>query len=222
MGVPILILGRSGSGKSTSLMNFDESEVAIMNVAGKPLPFRKHLRKADRPSYSQIVAVLKRNAERCYVIDDANYLMAFESFDRARQKGYEKFTEMAVNFKELLDAAAQTDENTTVYILMHVDTDETGYVKPKTIGRMLDNQLCIEGLFPVVLMATRTADGYGFDTQTDGNTPAKSPIGLFEAKRIPNDLCAVDDAIRDYWGMAPRTETKKTNRTNKTKEAQNA
>lgn len=206
MGVPILILGRSGSGKSTSLMNFEPNELVICNVAGKPLPFRKHLRKADRPNYSQIISALKRNDERCYVIDDANYLMSFESFDKAKQKGYEKFTDMAVNFKNLLDAAVETDENTTVYVMMHVDVDENGHTHAKTIGRMLDNQLCIEGLFPVVLMATRNSEGYGFDTQTDGFTPAKSPIGLFDSLRIPNDLKAVDDAIRNYWSMSPRTE----------------
>lgn len=206
MGVPILILGRSGTGKSTSLMSMPADECVILNVAGKPLPFRDKKRKADRPTYRQIIATLKANRERCYVIDDANYLMAFESFDRAQQKGYEKFTDMAVHFKELMDAAAQTDDDTTVYIMMHVETGDDGYVRPKTIGKMLDNQLCIEGLSPLVLMATRDADGYGFDTQTNGYTPAKSPIGLFDSSRIPNDLKAVDDAIRDYWGMKPRKD----------------
>ena len=209
MGIPVLILGRSGSGKSTSLRGFGADEVVVLNVAGKPLPFRQKLPTAQRPSYEQIAQSLRANKHRCYVIDDANYLMAFESFDKARIKGYEKFTDMAIHFKSLLDAAAETDADTTVYFLMHPEVDESGYLKPKTIGRMLDNQLCIEGLFPVVLLAYRDETGYRFQTQTHGADPAKSPMGLFDEVSIDNDLKAVDDAIRAYWQLAPRVEKKK-------------
>ena len=208
MGVPVLILGRSGSGKSTSLRNFEPDEVVIFNVAGKPLPFRKQLPMAQRPGYDAIVHSLKANKHRCYVIDDANYLMAFASFAAAKQKGYEKFTQFAVDFESLLEAALSTDDDTTVYFLMHPDVDDSGYIKPKTVGKMLDNQLCIEGLFPVVLIAGRDNQGYYFQTQTGGNDPAKSPLGLFGSERIDNDLKAVDDAIRDYWGLSGRKQKK--------------
>lgn len=207
MGVPILVLGRSGSGKSTSLRGFEPDEVVVLNVAGKPLPFKKRLTRVNRPNYAQISRVLKSGAANCYVIDDANYLMAFESFDKADETGFGKFTKMAVNFKKMLDAAATTDDDTTVYIMMHVDTDESGFVHAKTIGKMLDNQLCIEGLFPIVLMAVRTEAGYEFETRTNGFNTVKTPDGMFDEERIPNDLQMVDDAVREYWGMAPRKKS---------------
>ena len=208
MGIPVLILGRSGSGKSTSLRNFEPNECVVFNIAGKPLPFKKKLPTAQRPNYAQIVQSLQANKHRCYVIDDANYLMAFESFALAQQKGYDKFTKMAVNFESLIEAALSTSDETTVYFLMHPEVDDAGYLKPKTIGKMLDNQLCIEGLFSVVLIAGRDSSGYYFQTQTSGNDPAKSPVGLFDSERIENDLKAVDDAIRDYWQLPERVSTK--------------
>lgn len=204
MGVPVLILGRSGSGKSTSLRNFEPDEVVIFNVAGKPLPFRKKLPMAQRPGYDAIIHSLQANKHRCYVIDDTNYLMAFASFDKAKIKGFDKFTDMAVDFKQLIDAAFATDDDTTVYFLMHYDIDDNGYVKPKTVGKMLDNQLCIEGLFSAVLIAGRDNSGYYFQTQTNGNDPAKTPMGMFDGERIDNDLLAVDNALRAYWGMSGR------------------
>ncbi|HIR42801.1 MAG TPA: hypothetical protein IAB86_05365 [Candidatus Aphodovivens avicola] len=205
MGVSVLILGYSGSGKSTSLRNFEEGEIGIFNVAGKPLPFRKKLPVANRAGYSTIMQALPHGKMRAYVIDDANYLMAFQNFAMARQSGYGKFTEMAVNFEQLLEAANATDDDTIVYFMMHPDTDETGRLKPKSIGKMLDNQLTIEGMFPIVLLAERDEQGFCFITQSDGTTPVKAPMGMFEQARIDNDLKAVDSAIRDYWGLASLT-----------------
>ena len=203
MGVSVLILGYSGSGKSTSLRNFEEGEIGIFNVAGKPLPFRKKLPVANRAGYSTIMQALPRGKMRAYVIDDANYLMAFQNFAMARQTGYGKFTEMAVNFEQLLEAANATDDDTIVYFMMHPDTDEAGRLKPKSIGKMLDNQLTIEGMFPIVLLAERDEQGFCFITQSDGTTPVKAPMGMFDQARIDNDLKAVDSTIREYWGMAP-------------------
>lgn len=203
MGVSVLILGHSGSGKSTSLRNFEPGEVGIFNVAGKPLPFRKRLSKADRPSYGDIMRSLNANKLRAYVVDDANYLMAFQNFATARQTGYGKFTDMAVNFEMLLEAANATDENTVVYFFMHPDYDDSGRMKPKTIGKMLDEKLCVEGMFPIVLLSERDEQGFCFKTQTDGMTPVKAPMGMFDDGRIDNDLKSVDATIREYWGMEP-------------------
>ena len=208
MGVTCLILGHSGSGKSTSLRNFDEGEVGIFNVAGKPLPFRKKLAKLDRCQYQQIHNSLAKNALRAYVIDDANYLMAFQNFRLAKQAGYGKFTDMAVNFEQLLEAANATDDDTIVYFLGHPDYDDAGRMKFKTIGKMLDNQLTVEGMFPIVLLAERDDAGFHFVTQSDGSTPVKAPMGMFEEPIIDNDLKAVDTAIRDYWQMKPLKEDK--------------
>lgn len=206
MGVSCLILGHSGSGKSSSLRNFNEGEIGIFNVAGKPLPFRKKLTKLDKAAYNQIHQSLAKNAMRAYVVDDANYLMAFQNFRLAKQTGYGKFTDMAVNFELLLEEANGTNEDTIVYFFMHPDFDESGRMKAKTIGKMLDNQLTIEGMFPIVLLADRDDAGFHFYTQSDGTTPVKTPMGMFDEAIIDNDLRYVDAVIRDYWQMRPLTD----------------
>lgn len=205
MGTSVLVLGHSGSGKSTSLRNFDEGEIGVFNVAGKPLPFRKKLTTVgkEQSTYPTIFQTLNANKLRAYVVDDANYLMAFQNFAMAKQSGYGKFTDMAVNFEHLLETANSTDDDTIVYIFMHPDFDESGRMKPKSIGKMLDNQLTIEGMFPIVLLADRDEAGFHFVTQSDGTTPVKAPMGMFDQPRIDNDLKAVDSIIREYWGMAP-------------------
>lgn len=209
MGVSVLILGYSGSGKSTSLRNFESDEVAIYNVASKPLPFRKKLPMLNHAGYSHIHDGLMKNKRHAFVIDDANYLMAFQNFALAKQSGYGKFTDMAVNFERLLEAANHTDEDTIVYFMMHPDTDENGRIKPKTIGKMLDNQLTVEGMFPIVLMCDKDDSGYHFVTKSMGNDPVKTPMGMFGADRIDNDLKLVDSTIREYYGMAPLGAAKK-------------
>lgn len=203
MGVSCLILGHSGSGKSTSLRNFEPDEIGIFNVAGKPLPFRKQLKKINHAGYQQIRSALKQNQLNAYAIDDSQYLLAFENFSKAKQKGFDKFVDMAVNYEQMLEDINNTNDDTIVYVLSHVDYDDAGRIIPKSIGKMLTNQLCIEGLFPICLMAERGEDGYHFVTQTDGNTPVKAPMGMFDETYIDNDLKAVDTAIREYWDMAP-------------------
>lgn len=209
MGIPVLILGSSGSGKSTSLRNFDESEIAVFNVAGKPLPFRKHLLMANSPSYEQIKSTLKLNDYKAYAVDDSQYLMAFESFEHAKETGYGKFTNMALNFKSLIDTAIKgTSDDTIIYFLHHTELSEDGKLKAKTLGKMLDNQLTVEGLFSIVLMCQVEGSEHYFITNSDGSNPTKSPMDMFEMK-IPNDLKFVDDTIRDYYGMNKGKEEKK-------------
>ncbi|MBR5635570.1 MAG: hypothetical protein IKW81_01400 [Pseudobutyrivibrio sp.] len=199
MGVPVLVLGASGSGKSTSLRNFEQEEIRILNVAGKPLPFRKKLLKADNPTYEQIAAVLKKNEVKAYAIDDSQYLMAFESFAHAKDTGYGKFTNMALNFKALIDCAIKnTSPDTIIYFLHHTELAEDGRLKAKTLGKMLDNQLTVEGLFSIVLLCQVEGSEHYFITNSDGSNPAKSPMEMFEMK-IPNDLKMVDTTIREYY-----------------------
>lgn len=202
-----MVLGHSGSGKSTSLRNFEDGEIGIFNVAGKPLPFRKKLPMANRPGYEDIKKSLKKNALKAYIIDDANYLLAFQNFAMAKQTGYGKFTEMAVNFEQLLETINSTDDDTIVYVMMHPDYDEAGRMKPKSIGKMLDNQLTIEGMFPIVLLAFQDDSGYHFATRSDGNNPVKTPMNMFDEDVIENDLKSVDSTIREYWGMEPITNS---------------
>ena len=158
---------------------------------------------------------LKENTLRAYCIDDAGYLLSFANFARAKENGYQKFTDMAVDFEQMLEMVLATDADTIVYVMMHIDYDVRGNAKPKLIGKMLDEKLCVEGLFPIVLMARRDDSGYRFVTQSDGTTCAKSPIGMFEEREIDNDLKAVDSVIREYYGMKPLTEKKTDEKTEK-------
>ena len=207
MGNLVMVIGKSGSGKSTSLRNFAPGEVGIFNIAGKPLPFRKRLPKADRVGYEQIKSSLRKNRLRAYVIDDSTYLMQFEAFQYAKVKGYDKFVDMAQSFEQLLEAAMGTDEDTIVYFLHHPQFADDGTSKPQTIGRMLDNQLNVEGLFPIVIECTVRDGRHVFVTENDGTNIAKAPFEMLPAV-MDNDLKAVDTAIREYWQLKPIKDVK--------------
>ena len=207
MGNLVMVIGKSGSGKSTSLRNFEPGEVGIFNIAGKPLPFRKRLPKADRVGYEQIKSSLRKNRLRAYVIDDSTYLMQFEAFQYAKVKGYDKFVDMAQSFEQLLEAAMATDEDTIVYFLHHPQFADDGTSKPQTIGRMLDNQLNVEGLFPIVIECTVRDGRHVFVTENDGTNIAKAPFEMLPAV-MDNDLKAVDTAIREYWQLKPIKDVK--------------
>lgn len=209
MGVPVLVLGASGSGKSTSMRNFDEKEVGIFNVAGKPLPFRKKLPKVDNATYATIIKGLTNCKLKKYVIDDSQYLMAFESFDHAKETGYGKFTNMALNFRNLIDfIVRKVPDDVIVYMLHHTELADDGRIKAKTLGKMLDNQLTVEGLFSIVLLCQVEGSEHYFITNSDGSNPAKSPMDMFELK-IDNDLKYVDTTIREYYGMNTSANTNK-------------
>lgn len=206
MGVAVLILGDSGSGKSTSLRNFKRGEVCVLNVAGKPLPFRGNLDVVNNATYESIWATLKDGEFKSYVVDDSQYLLAFEMFDRAKETGYGKFTDIALRFRNMISYVARnTSPDTIVYFLHHTEETDSGKIKAKTVGKMLDNQLTVEGLFSTVLLATTDGMNYKFVTQSDGTTTAKSPLGMFE-KEIDNDLKFVDETIREYWGLKGETK----------------
>lgn len=199
MGVPVLILGDSGSGKSASMRNFEPEEVGVFNVASKPLPFRRKLPVINRASYGSIVQALRQPSKKAYVIDDSQYLLAFEFFNRAKETGYQKFTDIALNFRNLIQFIIdQTPEDVIVYFLHHTESSDDGKLKAKTIGRMLDEKLTVEGLFSIVLLCMAENDRHYFVTQSEGYSTAKSPMEMFPAE-IDNDLKMVDATIRDYY-----------------------
>lgn len=202
MGIPVLILGESGTGKSASLRNFEPDEVSIFNVAAKPLPFRKKLPIKSTSDYNTICQGIAQSQKKAFVIDDSQYLLCFESFAKAKEIGYGKFTDMALHFYNLVQfVIRQTPPDVIVYFLHHTETDgNTGKVKAKTMGKMLDNQLTLEGLFSIVLMAYTDGKKHTFITQSDGFTTAKSPMEMFPVE-IDNDLKAVDQAIREYYEL---------------------
>lgn len=202
MGFAVLILGASGTGKSTSLRNFKKGEIGVLNVGKKPLPFRGKLDVANTADYELIEKTLMKNTYNAYAIDDSQFLMVYENFAHAYEKGYDKFTKMAVNFQELLNVIINgTSNDTIVYLLHHIDFDDMGRAKAKTIGKMLDQQLPIESAVPITLLTQTDSEKYTFIT--NGLPPAKSPLGMFEDKEIENDLRMVDETIRAYWELAP-------------------
>ncbi len=208
MGIPVLILGESGSGKSCSLRNFKKEELCIYNVAGKPLPFKGKMNVADNVSYEQIKNNMVKGNFKTYVIDDSQYLMAFESFARAKETGWTKNIDLATNFKNLIQFVIKnTSEDTIVYFLHHTELTSAGKIKAKTLGQMLDNQLTVEGLFSIVLLCVAESDGHYFITNSDGTTTCKSPMEMFEAK-IDNDLKLVDQTIREYYELNQKEENK--------------
>lgn len=201
MGVPVLVMGESGSGKSTALRNFEANEIAVFNVASKPLPFRKKLPKIDMANYQSIYKGLQSGKSKSYAIDDSQYLLAFDSFERAGETGYGKFTNMAVSFYNLIQfVIKQTQADTIVYFLHHAEKTDDGRIKAKTLGKMLDNQLTVEGLFSIVLLCKTDGSRHYFETQSDGSSTAKSPMEMFDAE-IDNDLKLVDQKIREYWEL---------------------
>jgi hypothetical protein len=207
MGIPVLILGESGTGKSASMRNFEPHSLLIANVSKKPLPFRgKDPYVFCNDSYTEIQKCIARavnNGIKAIVIDDAQYLMANEFMRSVKEKGYEKFTSIAVNFWNLTQFCVSLPQDVVVYLLSHIERDNTGFEKCKTIGKMLDDKITVEGLFTIVLK-TSVHDGvYRFSTQNSGNDTVKSPMEMFAQLEIDNDLCMVDSVIREYYSISP-------------------
>lgn len=199
MGIPVLICGESGSGKSASMRNFGPEEIGVFNVASKPLPFRKKLPVYNGATYKKIVEGLSKPSRKSYVIDDSQYLLAFEFFDRAKETGFQKFTDIALNFRNLIHfVITKTPPDCIVYFLHHIEQAADGTYKAKTVGKMLDEKLTVEGLFSIVLYCHASKDRHYFQTQSEGYTTAKSPMDMFPAE-IENDLKLVDTTIREYY-----------------------
>ena len=218
MSNTVLVIGQSGSGKSTSLRNLDPSSTFIINVLDKPLPFRgfkksyipvtKENKSGNYFTTHDLATVVRCidmvNKEReditTLIIDDWQYILSYEFIKRATEKGFEKFSELAHHgWATMNTCTTGTRASLTTFILAHSDMDQTGRSKLKTIGKMLDEKITLEGLFTTVLHS-RIVDGeYMFQTQDDGDFLAKSPIDMFEEFLIPNDLLAVKIAVESYY-----------------------
>ena len=203
MGIPVFILGHSGTGKSTSLRNFKSDEILHINVMSKPLPFKGRFAETyNGDDYEEILKAIYKTDKKSIVIDDAQYLMANEFMRRSSEVGYQKFTDIANNFWTLINTITNdVPFDVIVYFLMHTDTDDNDNEKAKTIGKLLDEKICIEGMTSIVLK-TSVKDGcYKFTTQNNGHDTVKSPLGMFPTFEIDNDLKAVDETIRKYWDL---------------------
>ena len=199
MGIPVLILGESGTGKSASLRNFKPSDLKVINVANKPLPFKNKIESVATDDYRTVIKELKLNKKKVAVIDDAQYLMANEFMRRATERGFDKFTEIAQNFWSLVNMVKDLPDDQVVYFLAHIERDANGNEKIKTIGKLLDEKITVEGMFTIVLKTNVTDGVYSFITQNSGHDTVKSPIGMFPSIVIDNDLKYVDEKIRNYY-----------------------
>lgn len=212
----ILIIGESGTGKSTAIETLDPAETFIIQVVNKPLPFKGFKKnypiKTKDNNGNRIVAkdytwVLKAlqtieldKSIKNIVIDDFQYILSTEYMSRAMERGYDKFTEMAQHYYQIIEMAQQMREDLNIIFLSHNETKDDGTSKVKTIGKLLDDKITVEGLFTIVLN-TRIEDGnYYFETQNNGFNTSKSPKGMFEDLKIPNDLKYVIDKVNEYYG----------------------
>lgn len=207
MGMPVLLLGKSGSGKSASLRNFQPGEVGIINVLGKPLPFKGELPSVVTDSYDMVYAVISKSKTDSIVIDDAGYLMTNQFMRGHASTGagnaiFSFYNDLGDRFWSLVRfVVEQTPENKIVYFIMHEDKNDFGDIKPKTIGKMLDEKVCVEGMFTIVIRSVLSNGKHVFKTQTDGYDVCKTPIGMFEQSEIDNDLKLVNTTIREYYEL---------------------
>lgn len=221
MSIATMILGQSGTGKSTSLRNLDPAHTLLIQAVKKPLPFRspdwKWYDKEKAPhgnifvtdQSAQIIKLMQRTQRQVIVIDDFQYILANEFMRRVLDKetgnaAFAKYNEIARSAWDILMAASQLEDSKRVYILGHTQEDDNGRVKAKTIGKLLDEKITVEGLLTIVLRTAVVNGQYLFSTQNNGSDTVKSPLGLFESDLIENDLAAVDAAIFGYYGL---TET---------------
>lgn len=197
----VLILGESGTGKSASLRNFQNGEIALVNIGKKSLPFRGNFNTINSCDFDEISKFVQSVPEKIIVVDDAQYLMAFQYMRRIKENGWDKFNEIQSDFFNLIELAKSLPDDKIVFFLSHIETKDDGRQKIKTIGKMLDEKITIEGMFTVVLK-TYVSDGkYYFVTQNSGMDTVKSPIGMFPSITIDNDLKYVAEKIKNYYYM---------------------
>jgi len=204
MGIPVLIMGESGTGKSTSLRNL--TGAGIINVYGKPLPFKSNLKTASMDDCQKIIDTMKKAKTDVIVIDDFQGLLVTQFMGRAKENGYQKFTDMALGYYSVIRAVQSLPPEKRVYFLSHIERDQNGNEKVKTIGKLLDEKVTVEGLFTIVLKTLVMDNKYFFQTHNSGSDTVKSPLDMFKDDLIPNDLAYVDKVICDYYEIKTNKE----------------
>lgn len=213
MSIATVVIGKSGTGKSAAMRNLNPADCLLIQAVAKPLPFKSRGWVVRNPetkapfnilrtdSAGDICKALSKTSKKIIVIDDFQYVLANELMRRSDERGYDKFSDIARHGWDVFTAATALPDDVRVYILSHSDEDESGRIKLKTIGKMLDEKIVLEGLVTIVLR-TEVVDGsYHLRTRNNGADPVKTPMGMFDDERIPNDLAAVDAAVCDYFGI---------------------
>jgi NAD kinase len=203
----VLVISKSGTGKSSSLRNLKKGEASVVLCSGKELPFRSDISTLVPKSHLDVINAVEKANAPIVVIDDANYLMSFEEMNRATEIGYVKFTQMATHMFDIFQAIIKKESDQTFYVMAHSAETEDGSIKFKTTGKMLSEKIVLEGLTNILITNEITSDGeFVFRVRTDG-TGVKTPLGMFKTEVVPNDLVIVDKAIKDFYGPTKK-ETK--------------
>ena len=211
MAIPVLLIGKSGSGKSASMMNLDPSKTALISVLGKPLPFKGKFDQVVTDDSAKIIGIVKAAKRNIIVIDDVGYTMT-NMFMRDHAAGgggnavFSLYNNIGDKFWNMIEAVRKIPEDKRVYFIMHEEQNDFGNVRPKTIGKMIDEKVCLEGMFTICLRCIVSNGKHVFRTQSDGLDVAKTPIGMFDDLEIPNDLAMVDKAICEYYEIGGKPE----------------
>lgn len=212
MSIATLILGESGTGKSTSLRNLNPENTLLIQCISKSLPFRSpdwkiftkenpkgNVFRTDKSA--EILQIIRKTKRDIIVIDDYQAVMVNELMERSGERGYDKFTDIGKNAWNVFNAAGSLAEEKRVYIMAHTQTDDFGSTRMKTVGKMVDQTIVPEGYFTIVLRTHVQNGSYQFSTQTNGQDCCKSPMGMFTDLLVDNDLSQVDGVISDYYGI---------------------
>ena len=213
MSISTIILGESGTGKTASLRNLSSKDALLIQVIKKPLPFRSDWKSVSdggniivSDNSAQICAAMRKTQRKVIIIDDFQYSMSNEFMRRVTDQesgnsAFQKFNEIAKSAWDIMNAASSLPDDVRVYILSHTQTDELGHTKIKTIGKLLDEKIVIEGLVSIVLRTEIFNDQFFFRTKNSGSDTVKTPLGMYEEERITNDLFEIDKIICKYYGI---------------------
>jgi hypothetical protein len=203
MATVTLILGKSGSGKSASLRNLDPDATALIQVIKKPLPFKGatkwHSYVTD--DHAKIIGAASKTSRKVIVIDDFQYMLANEFMRRSEERGFDKFSDIGRHTWDVFDALLKLPDDVRVYILSHTEETDAGQIKMKTIGKMLDEKITLEGMVSIVLRSVVQDRNHLFSTRNNGSDTTKAPMGMFDDELIDNDLAVVDAAICEYYSL---------------------
>lgn len=205
--IPVLIIGKSGAGKSASLRNLSEHGTVVVNVLGKPLPFRSDLKVIHCDDYKLIEKAICKGEYQRYIVDDMGYLMTdqFMTALGAKGKGQDMFAlyaEIGLSMWDFVRKLQQHPSQARVYMIMHEETDDFGNIKPRTLGKLVEQKVCLEGMVSICIRAVvNNKNEHVFLTNTTGQDVTKSPMGMFAQQEIDNDLAIVDKAITEYYNI---------------------